>query len=173
MLVLAGAGSGKTRVVTQRVARLIERGTPSRSILAMTFTNKAAAEMRERVVALVGREVAKELQVSTFHRFGLHVLGQETHALGIRGTSFAIFDQADSSGVVREILREIRSGKAYDIGAILARISNAKNAFMTPEEWREAQAKGRGVDDYDEISMLVYPRYQAALRSFQAFDFDD
>jgi DNA helicase-2/ATP-dependent DNA helicase PcrA len=173
MLVLAGAGSGKTRVVTQRIARLIERGTASRSILAVTFTNKAAAEMRERVTSLVGLKVAKELHVSTFHRLGLEVLGAETRALGLRGTSFAVFDTADQTGVVREILREIRTGKAYDIGAILARISNAKNAFLTAEEWEEQQRNGKGIDDYDEVSMLVYPRYQAALRSFQAFDFDD
>ena len=141
MLVLAGAGSGKTRVVTHRIARLIERGTAARAILAVTFTNKAAAEMRDRVVSLVGQKVAKDLQVSTFHRFGLDVLGAETRALGLRGTSFAIFDQADQSGVVREILREIRSGKAYDIGAILSRISNAKNAFLPVEQWEEAQRK--------------------------------
>src|SRR4029079_10640831 len=128
LLVLAGAGSGKTRVVTQRVARLIERGVASRSILAMTFTNKAAAEMRERVVALVGAKVAKDLHVSTFHRFGLHVLGSETHSLGLRGSSFAIFDQADASGVIREILREIRTGKAYDIDTILATIVYTQDA---------------------------------------------
>ena len=173
MLVLAGAGSGKTRVVTHRIARLIERGTAARSILAVTFTNKAAAEMRERVVSLVGQKVGKDLHVSTFHRFGLDVLGAETRALGLRGSSFAIFDAADQAGVVREILRDIRAGKAYDIGAILARISNAKNAFLTAEAWEAQQQKGKGVDDYDEISMLVYPRYQAALRTFQAFDFDD
>ncbi len=173
LLVLAGAGSGKTRVVTHRIARLIERGTSARSILAVTFTNKAAAEMRERVTSLVGPRVAKDLHVSTFHRFGLEVLGAETRALGLRGTSFAIFDQADSTGVVREILREIKAGKSFDVGAILARVSNAKNAFLTPEEWEDAQRKGRGLDDYDEIAMLVYPRYQAALRAFQAFDFDD
>jgi DNA helicase-2/ATP-dependent DNA helicase PcrA len=173
MLVLAGAGSGKTRVVTQRIARLIERGTASRSILAVTFTNKAAAEMRDRVVALVGPKVAKDLHVSTFHRFGLDVLGAETRALGLRGTAFAIFDQADSTGVVREILRDLKTPKNYDVGALLGRISNAKNAFLTPEEWEEAQRKGKGLDDYDEVAMLVYPRYQAALRSFQAFDFDD
>ena len=173
MLVLAGAGSGKTRVVTHRIARLIERGTPARSILAVTFTNKAAAEMRERVVALIDRKVAKELAVSTFHRFGLDVLGAETRALGLRGTAFAIFDQADQTGVIREILRDMKLGKNYDVAAILARISNAKNAFLTAEEWEEAQRNGKGVDDYDEVSMLVYPRYQAALRSFQAYDFDD
>jgi DNA helicase-2/ATP-dependent DNA helicase PcrA len=173
MLVLAGAGSGKTRVVTHRIARLIERGTASRSILAVTFTNKAAAEMRERVVSLVGAKIARDLSVSTFHRFGLDVLGAETRALGLRGTSFAIFDQADQAGVIREILRDLKTGKNYDVGAVLARISNAKNAFLTPEEWEEAQRQSKGIDDYDEVAMLVYPRYQAALRSFQAFDFDD
>ena len=173
MLVLAGAGSGKTRVVTHRIARLIARGTAARSILAVTFTNKAAAEMRDRVVALVGRDVAKDLHVSTFHRFGLDVLGAETRALGLRGSSFAIFDQADQAGVVREILRDLKTGKSYDVPAILARISNAKNAFLTAEEWEDAQRNSKGIDDYDEVAMLVYPRYQAALRSFQAFDFDD
>ncbi len=173
MLVLAGAGSGKTRVVTERVARLMERGVSARSILAMTFTNKAAAEMYERVGKLVGGKLARELKVCTFHRFGLDVLGAETRALGFRGTSFAIFDQADATGVLREILREIRAGKSYDVAAILARISNAKNAFMEPEEWAEAQRRGKGLDEYDEIAMLVYPRYIAALRAFQAFDFDD
>ncbi|WP_437673725.1 ATP-dependent helicase [Sorangium sp. So ce131] len=173
MLVLAGAGSGKTRVVTARIARLLDRGIPARSVLAMTFTNKAAAEMHERVGKLIGSKVAKELKVCTFHRFGLDVLGAETRALGLRGSTFAIFDQADAMGVIREILRELRAGKSYDVGAILSRISNAKNAFLDPESWAEAQRQGKGIDDYDEISMLVYPRYMAALRGFQAFDFDD
>jgi DNA helicase-2/ATP-dependent DNA helicase PcrA len=175
LLVLAGAGSGKTRVVTMRVARLIQRGVPARSILAMTFTNKAAAEMHERVASLVGPKIAKDLEVSTFHRFGLKVLGLETKALGLRGTKFAIFDQADCSGVVREILRTVNSGRAYDIGAILTRISNAKNAFLSPEDWSRAEREGGKdvVDEYDEISSIVYPKYLAAMRSFQAFDFDD
>jgi len=173
MLVLAGAGSGKTRVVTERIARLLQRGVSARSVLAMTFTNKAAAEMHERVAKLVGSKLARELTVCTFHRFGLDVLGAETRALGLRGSAFAIFDQADCMGVIREILREIRSGKSYDVGAILARISNAKNAFLDAEAWTEAQRQSLGIDEYDEISMLVYPRYMAALRAFQAFDFDD
>jgi DNA helicase-2/ATP-dependent DNA helicase PcrA len=173
MLVLAGAGSGKTRVVTERIARLIANGTPSRSILAVTFTNKAAAEMRERVVGLVGQKVAKDLSVSTFHRFGLDVLGQETRALGLRGTDFAIFDQADASGLVRELLRDVKTGKNYDTGAILARISRAKNLFHTTETWAEEQRNTKGIDEYDEIAMMLYPRYQAALKGFQAFDFDD
>ncbi len=175
MLVLAGAGSGKTRVVTQRVARLIQRGVPARSILAMTFTNKAAAEMHERVTALVGPKISKDLDVSTFHRFGLKVIGLETKALGLRGTKFAIFDQADCAGVVREILRTINSGRAYDVGAILTRISNAKNAFVEPEAWSRAELEGGHdvVDEYDEIGSQVYPKYLAAMRTFQAFDFDD
>ncbi|AKT43921.1 ATP-dependent DNA helicase Rep [Chondromyces crocatus] len=173
MLVLAGAGSGKTRVVTERIARLLQRGVSARSILAMTFTNKASAEMHERVGKLVGAKLARELTVCTFHRFGLDVLGAETKALGLRGKSFAIFDQSDCTGVIREVLRELRSGRNYDVNAILARISNAKNAFVEAEAWAESQRKGKGLDEYDEIAMLVYPRYIAALRAFQAFDFDD
>lgn len=173
LLVLAGAGSGKTSVVTQRIARLIERGHAPRSILAMTFTNKAAGEMHERVVRLVGAKAGKDLTVSTFHRFGLEVLGMETRALGLRGSKFAIFDQADTSGVVREILRNVRSTKNYDVGAILARISSAKNAFMDADEWAAKERASRGLDDYDEITSIVYPKYIAALRAFQAFDFDD
>lgn len=173
MLVLAGAGSGKTRVVTERIARLLERGVSPHNILSMTFTNKAAGEMHERVVRLVGAKAGKDLRVCTFHRFGLETLGAEVRALGLRGTSFAIFDQADATSAIREILREIRAGKNFDIGAILARISAAKNDFLEPEEWLEKQRKSRGVDDYDEISMVVYPKYLAALRAFQAFDFDD
>ena len=173
LLVLAGAGSGKTRVVTHRIARLISRGTSARSILAVTFTNKAANEMRERVTALVGAKVAKDLAVSTFHRFGLDVLGAETQALGLRGASFAIFNQADAMGLIREILRDIKAGKSFDVGAVLVRISNAKNAFMTAERWADEQRRGSGLDEYDEMAMLAYERYQAALRSYQAFDFDD
>jgi DNA helicase-2/ATP-dependent DNA helicase PcrA len=172
LLVLAGAGSGKTRVVTQRIARLLERGVSARSILAMTFTNKAAAEMHERVTKLVGAKAAKPLTVSTFHRFGLSVLAAETQALGFRGTRFAIFDQADASGTIREILRALRAGRTYDIGAILARISAAKNAFVEPDAWVAAELAGKE-DAYDEIASLVYPRYLDALRAQQAFDFDD
>ena len=173
LLVLAGAGSGKTRVVTQRVARLIERGVAARNILAMTFTNKAAGEMHERVCSLVGSKVAKELKVCTFHRFGLDVLGAETRALHLRGSSFAIVDQADAASIVREILRHVRTGKNLDIYAILTRISNAKNAFIEPEAWRLSELEGKGVDEYDELASIVYPRYIAALKSLQAFDFDD
>ena len=168
LLVLAGAGSGKTRVVTTRIARLVESGTPAWSIVAVTFTNKAAAEMRERVATLVGVKAAKELRVTTFHSFGLDLLSKEVAALGFRGGSFAVFDQADAMGLVRELLRTVDAGKRFDVASILGRISVAKNAFETAETW-----KPREGDEYDEIARELYPRYQAALRAYQAFDFDD
>jgi len=173
LLVLAGAGSGKTRVVTARIARLLSRGVHAKNMLAMTFTNKAAAEMLERVAKLVGHKVARDLTIGTFHHFGLGVLRAESRALGFRGGRFVIFDQADQSGVVREVLRSIRSDKGYDIGAILGRISMAKNAFVEPEDYEKNIANVAGASEYDEITALVYPRYLAMMRGFQAFDFDD
>jgi ATP-dependent DNA helicase Rep len=167
MLVLAGAGSGKTMVVTNRIARLIKSGTPPRAILAMTFTNKAAEEMAGRVEKLVGKR-GKEAVVSTFHSFGLKVLRAEARALGFRDGRFAIFDQADQSSAVREILRARRGDRRWDIYAILARISAAKNAFIEPKDYEP-----RFGDVYDDATAWVYPRYVEALRSFRAFDFDD
>jgi DNA helicase-2/ATP-dependent DNA helicase PcrA len=175
LLVLAGAGSGKTRVVTMRIARLLDRGVLARSILAMTFTNKAAGEMLERVTKLVGERNAKDLTVGTFHRFGLGVLRTEARSLGFRGAKFTIFDQADCTGVIREALREVRSSKGYDVGAILARISAAKNEFIEPDELERRGGRIRGTEssEYDEITALVYPKYVSMMRGFQAFDFDD
>ncbi len=171
LLVLAGAGSGKTGVVTQRIARLIREGTPARAILAMTFTNKAAAEMQERVTKLSGNKSTRGLLVCTFHRFGLEVLSREQKALALRGGSFAIFDRGDSTAVVRDALRSIVSGKSWDVGAIMNRISLAKNAFLDAEAYAAAVAESD--DPYDGITAELYPRYQAALRSLQAYDFDD
>jgi DNA helicase-2/ATP-dependent DNA helicase PcrA len=167
LLVLAGAGSGKTTVITRRIARLIESGVPPRAILAMTFTNKAAGEMLERIVRLSG-EKAAEATIGTFHSFGLRVLRVEAKALGITDGHFAIFDQADQAGVVRELLRTIRGDRKYDIWAILGRISKARNAFVTPEQFQ-----ARRGDEYDAITREIYPRYMKALRGFHAFDFDD
>src|SRR6185437_5894731 len=129
ILVLAGAGSGKTRVITERIARLLERGIPARQILALTFTNKAAGEMAERIagIAKARKLAAKELTVSTFHSFGLFALGRERNAIG---GAFTIFDQGDSLGVVKEALRglDMDGGRRFDAPAVLARISLAKNA---------------------------------------------
>ncbi len=169
LLVLAGAGSGKTRVITQRIARLVERGVPANAILALTFTNKAAGEMAERVGRLMKERGhargAEGLTVSTFHSFGLMVLTREKKQLG--GT-FTIFDQGDQLAAVKDILGRMDAGRAFDASAIVARISNAKNAFLSAEDLAVKEC-----DDYDEITKLVYPRYQAALRNFRAFDFDD
>jgi DNA helicase-2/ATP-dependent DNA helicase PcrA len=168
LLVLAGAGSGKTRVVTARIARLLERGVLSKTILAVTFTNKAAEEMKERVLAMVGDKLAKDLVVSTFHSFGLRVLSAEGRALGLRNGQFTIFDEGDAAGTVREILRGIRAERRYDIPAILARISQAKSNL-----WEDDDLPNREADEYDEITRIVWPKYRAALKGFCAFDFDD
>jgi DNA helicase-2/ATP-dependent DNA helicase PcrA len=169
ILVLAGAGSGKTRVITYRIAHLIESGVDPQHIAALTFTNKAAAEMRERVGHLVrDRKAAKALTVSTFHSLGLSILKKERTALGFpRG--FVIYDSADQLGVIREIIRTIHvADRRFDVKAIQTRISLAKNRFVAPADYR-----GNDEDEYDEMAAEIYPRYQAALRAFAAVDFDD
>ncbi len=168
LLVLAGAGSGKTRVITHRIVHLIERGVEPRHIAALTFTNKAAGEMRARVAGLLGsKKRAAELTMGTFHSLGLEILHKERVALGYpRG--FVIYDTADQLGVLREILRRVVDERRYDVKAILTRISLAKNAFVAPD----AYAPHEG-DEYDSITAEVYPRYQAQLRGFAAVDFDD
>jgi len=169
LLVLAGAGSGKTRVITFRIAHLLARGVPARAICAVTFTNKAAEEMRERIAHLLqDRELARELTIGTFHALGLQILKQERKALGLpRG--FAIYDQSDQLGAVREAMRTLHDGdRRYDAKAVLTRISLAKNAFIAPDDY-----EGNPADDYDAITVHVYPKYQEALRACAAFDFDD
>ncbi|HUH03400.1 MAG TPA: UvrD-helicase domain-containing protein [Kofleriaceae bacterium] len=169
LLVLAGAGSGKTRVITHRIAHLVCGGLPARSIAALTFTNKAAGEMRERVAALLpSARDASDLTMGTFHSLGLQLLQLERKALGFpRG--FVIYDAADQLGCVREILRRVDAGgRRFDVKAILSRISLAKNAFLSPEEYAASEG-----DEYDEIAAEVYPRYQRALRAYAAVDFDD
>jgi DNA helicase-2/ATP-dependent DNA helicase PcrA len=169
LLVLAGAGSGKTRVITYRIAHLLARGVPAHAICAVTFTNKAAEEMRERIAALLrDRQLASELTIGTFHALGLHILKTERKALGLpRG--FAIYDQSDQLGAVREAMRNIHDGdRRYDAKAILTRISLAKNAFVGPEQY-----EGNPLDEYDAITVHVYPKYQEQLRACAAFDFDD
>jgi superfamily I DNA/RNA helicase len=174
LLVLAGAGSGKTRVITYRIAHLLEQGLPPTAIAAVTFTNKAAEEMRERVGHLVGnRQVASKLTIGTFHALGLHILKSERKALGYPG-GFVIYDQADQLGALREAMRggerDVGDGdRRFDVKAILTRISLAKNAFVTPEAYQPRNA----ADDYDLATQKIYPRYQDQLRACAAFDFDD
>ncbi len=175
LLVLAGAGSGKTRVITHRIARLVARGIPPGALVALTFTNKAAAEMRERVGKILGKGATGGgrrsasgvggLTVSTFHSFGLEVLGRERDVLG---GHFTIFDHGDQSALVKQLLRAAGADRTFDAQAILARISTAKNAGLRPDE-----LPCREGDDYDEITKAIFPRYQNALRRYRAFDFDD
>ena len=169
MLILAGAGSGKTRVITHRIARLIRDGERPQSIVAVSFTNKAATEMQERMGQLVKRNQAARIRMSTFHRFGLNLLREESKATGF-GSRFVIFDQGDSLGLVREILRDLYRGgdtRRLDPMSILARISNWKSAIVPPEAVKHRD------DPYDIAAAQVYPDYQARLRAMRAFDFDD
>ncbi len=167
LLVLAGAGSGKTRVITARIARLLAGGVTPDSILAVTFTNKAANEMRERVGDMVGHEVASRIWLSTFHSFGVRFVREEAKALGL-GRRFTIFDAGDSLGVVRELLRtEAKADRRLDAAAILSRISLWKNAMLAPGQVRPND------DDYDQAASSIYEAYESMLADMHAVDFDD
>jgi len=169
LLILAGAGSGKTRVLTQRIAALLAEGVKPEAILAVSFTNKAADEMRHRMIALVGKKQAEAVVLSTFHSFGVRFVHEEKVALGL-GKRFVIFDQGDSLGVVKDVLRGFReSGAArrLDPAAILARISKWKNEGLLPDAVPESDF------EYDDIARDVYPEYVARLHAMRALDFDD
>ncbi|MFT3927383.1 MAG: 3'-5' exonuclease [Myxococcales bacterium] len=169
LLVLAGAGSGKTRVITMRIARLLSQGIRPEQILAVSFTNKAAEEMRERMVPLVGEKSAERLVLSTFHSFGVRFLQEENRVLGYDGR-FVIFDQADATGLVRELMRQARnaeSDRKLDTMAILSRISLWKNEMKLPGQIPESDF------EYDAVAREIYPRYEQGLRNMHAVDFDD
>jgi superfamily I DNA/RNA helicase len=168
ILVLAGAGSGKTRVITYRIAHLLAQGIPPTAICAMTFTNKAATEMRERIGHLLqDNAIARQLTIGTFHALGLQILRSERKALKMPA-GFVIYDQSDQMGALREALRSFHDERRYDVKAILTRISMAKSAFVSPEDYA-----GNPADDYDAVTAQVYPKYQEMLRACAAFDFDD
>jgi len=168
LLVLAGAGSGKTRVIVHRIAWLMQQGVDPASILAVTFTNKAAGEMRERV-ARVGGAAAVDVFVSTFHSFGLWLLHEEHAAAGLP-RRFAICDAGDQLALVKRCMREVRvDDRSFDAHRVLSLLSRAKNEGRKRIPVREA---GQG-DDYDLVASEVYPRYQRALRAQRSVDFDD
>ncbi|MEM8606580.1 MAG: UvrD-helicase domain-containing protein [Myxococcota bacterium] len=167
LLVLAGAGSGKTRVIATRIARLVSQGVEPSRILAVTFTNKSAREMRDRVARRMGRDAADALWLSTFHSFGVRFVKQEYRALDL-GKRFTVFDQGDSLGVVRELLRsESTADRRLDAQAVLSRISLWKNAMKTPESIEPKN------DEYDQAAGSIYGPYQARLDAMHAVDFDD
>jgi len=167
LLVLAGAGSGKTRVITHRIAWLLHRRVPARSILAVTFTNRAAAEMKERVVRLVGAS-AQALTVCTFHAFGAEVLREHVHRLGWP-RRFAIADTSDQIALVQRALRErsIDGKSDFDPRRILTAISRAKNAGRPPTPEADAPS------DAEVAAAEVFPLYQRALKAQGTVDFDD
>lgn len=169
LLVLAGAGSGKTRVITYRIAYLIEVcGVSSWNILAVTFTNKAANEMKGRIVSLLG-ERAEAVLMSTFHSLCARILRRDVNALGI-SPDFTIYDETDSLGVVQEAKAAVASDCSLKPQRIRAKISAAKSEMMTPEDLAESLDK-----DYLEGQQLaqIYAAYEGILRSNQALDFDD
>ncbi|HWI62328.1 MAG TPA: DNA helicase PcrA [Symbiobacteriaceae bacterium] len=167
LLILAGAGSGKTRVLTHRIARLIETGVSPWRILAITFTNKAAAEMRERVERLVGPG-AKEIWVSTFHSACVRMLRRDIEKLGY-AKNFVILDGGDQQSVIKDCLKQLNlSDKQFQPSAVLGSISNAKNSMLDPREYA-ARAK----DYYQQQVAQVYRLYQERLKANNALDFDD
>lgn len=168
LLVLAGAGSGKTKVLTTRVAYLIdELGISPDSILAITFTNKAAKEMKERVIRMLG-PIGYQIQISTFHSFGLTILKEHYDKLGYE-KNFTILDSDDSLTVVKKILKDMnKDPKQYSPKAIRNRISSAKNELMEPEELSKFSN-----NEIDELVVNVYRKYKDKLKTNNSLDFDD
>lgn len=168
LLILAGAGSGKTRVLTRRVAYLIEHyGVSPANIMAVTFTNKAANEMKERITALLGR-IQDGLQVSTFHSFCVRVLRKESRKLDYEN-NFVIYDTADQLTLLKNVMKELNiDSEKYNPRAVLAEISRAKNELIGPEEYQERMG-----DYFQEITGKAYSLYQQRLQDSNALDFDD
>ena len=173
-LVVAGAGSGKTRVLTYKIAWLLKQGLRPSSILALTFTNKAASEMKERIAAMVGENTARWLWMGTFHSIFSRILRREAAAIGFP-SNFTIYDAADSKNLIRTIIKEMQlDDKTYRPGMVQSRISNAKNALIT---WR-AYEQNKELIESDircKVPELreIYKRYQNRCLQAGAMDFDD
>ncbi len=167
-LVLAGAGSGKTSVITRKIAYLIERcDQPARHIAALTFTNKAAREMKERVASLVKGSAARGLTVSTFHNLGLNIIRREYKVLGFK-PGFSIFDAEDAQGLLKELLLKDGDLDSDHLKRVQHQISNWKNDLVGPDEVL-AMAQSPG----EQTIARVYERYNQALKAYNAVDFDD
>ena len=174
LLVIAGAGSGKTRVLTYKIAYLLSQGVPAGHILALTLTNKAAREMKSRINKLVGEEVARYLWMGTFHSMCARILRAEAEHIGFT-RDFTIYDAADQKSLVKKIVKDLQlDDKIYKSNMVLARISAAKANFVNPE----AYAQHEGYAKLDRMERLykmssVYAEYNHRLRSANAMDFDD
>ncbi|HQW64841.1 MAG TPA: UvrD-helicase domain-containing protein, partial [Pseudomonadota bacterium] len=166
LLVLAGAGSGKTRVIIEKIAHLIHTGRyPAKRIAAITFTNKSAREMRERVARRIRGDAAQDLTVSTFHALGLRILQVEHARLGLR-RGFSIFDADDSAAQLKDLLPPGSKPDVADAAKQL--IGRAKNAGLSPQQAAEAARSAR-----EHEAAALYARYQQRLSAFNAVDFDD
>ena len=173
-MVIAGAGSGKTRVLTYRIAHLLEQGVEPWSILALTFTNKAAGEMKQRIAARVGENRARYLWMGTFHSIFSRILRSEADKIGY-SSNFTIYDQTDSQNLIKSIVREMQlDDKTYKPSVVQNRISNAKNRLITASAYiRNADIYKH--DQYKHIPMVgkIYERYDQRCRQSDAMDFDD
>ncbi len=173
-LVIAGAGSGKTRVLTYKIAYLLENGYQPWNILALTFTNKAAREMKERIARQVGPERARHLWMGTFHSLFLRILHVEAGHIGFT-SQFTIYDTADSKSLIRSIIKEMGlDEKVYKPGMVQARISNAKNHLVSPAGYANNKEAYEG-DRAAKVPALrdIYQRYWERCRQADAMDFDD
>ena len=166
-LVLAGAGSGKTRVLTERIIKLIDDGVSPYNILAITFTNKAAKEMRVRVQNKIG-DVANSIFIGTFHSFGLRILRENYDAIGY-SSNITILDTDDTKSLIKRILKENSFNPAdYDIKHIISKISSAKNDGISPLEFSKLF-----LNEHDKVIGLVYEKYLKLLKENNSVDFDD
>jgi len=167
VMIIAGAGSGKTRVLTYRIAYLIECGVPPHQILALTFTNKAANEMKARIIKLVG-EKANDLWMGTFHSVFARILRREAEALDY-SRSFTIYDAEDSLQLIRRVMERLNLSKdQFNPSAVRAKISNAKNQLILSDQYAEMAR-----ELFDEKAALIYAEYQKQLLKNNSMDFDD
>ena len=166
-LVLAGAGSGKTRVLTERIINLIDNGVSPYNILAITFTNKAAKEMRNRVELKLG-DISNSIFIGTFHSFGLRILRENYYEIGYT-SNITILDSDDSKSLIKRILKELDlDPKEYDIKHIISRISSAKNDGISPSEYERLFLR-----EDDKVIAMVYAKYLKLLKENNSVDFDD
>lgn len=165
---LAGAGSGKTRVITNKIAYLVQQcGYKARNIAAVTFTNKAAREMKERVGQTLGKAESKGLMVSTFHTLGLNIIKREYKQLGLKA-GFSLFDDQDQMALLKELTEKQLDGDKDLLKQLLSTISNWKNDMLTPEQ-AKAMAKG----EQQQLFAFCFEMYQKQMKAYNALDFDD
>ena len=167
-LVLAGAGSGKTRVITNKIAYLVQQcDYKARNIAALTFTNKAAREMKERVGQTLSRQESKGLMVSTFHTLGLNIVRRECKYLGLKA-NFSLFDDQDQMALLKELTEEELDGDKDLLKQLQSTISNWKNDMLSPVD-----AAGRAQTERDQLFAHCYEMYQRQMKAYNALDFDD